>query len=184
MSQRPGRLWHVIRRALPLVVRIVVAAMITPGWVSVGNAQQSSAADIRAYDIPSGPLTAALNRFADEAGIFLAGNAQLTEGKRTAGLKGRFDVREGLQQLLNGTDLEAVKDDSGGFALRRRTNTGDGARETVADTVPDRPPTHRPTWTRPRPPSRCWETARMNTRQGRCPACDWLRSRSQATCRA
>lgn len=136
MSQRPGRLWHVIRRALPLVVRIVVAAMITPGWVSVGNAQQSGAADIRAYDIPPGPLTAALNRFADEAGIFLAGNAQLTEGKRTAGLKGRFDVREGLQQLLNGTDLEAVKDDGGGFALRRRANTGDGARETVADTVP------------------------------------------------
>lgn len=133
MPQRPGRAWRAIRRTSALAVHMVLAAVLAHGWVSATYAQHS-AADTRLYDIPAGPLTAALNRFADEAGIFLAGNAQLTEGKRTAGLKGRFSVREGLRQLLSGTELEAVREDSGGFALKRRTSSDQDSAGNVVDT--------------------------------------------------
>jgi outer membrane receptor for ferric coprogen and ferric-rhodotorulic acid len=67
----------------------------------------------RNYDIPGGPLSGALARFAAEAGILLSADARLTEGKSTAGLRGRYAVQEGLNTLLNGTGLAAIDGPTG-----------------------------------------------------------------------
>lgn len=64
------------------------------------------------YAIPAGGLDQALNRFASEAGILLSADAQLTAGKRSAGLNGSYSVADGLAQLLAGTGLRAFN--SGG----------------------------------------------------------------------
>lgn len=61
----------------------------------------------RTYDIPSGSLSGALARFAAEAGVLLSADARLTEGKSTAGLKGRYGVQDGLNALLRGSGLAA-----------------------------------------------------------------------------
>ncbi len=70
------------------------------------------------YAIPAGPLGAALNRFAAETGIFLAGDASLTAGKRSTGLRGSFGVDEALRRLLSGTGVEAVRQADGRYTLR------------------------------------------------------------------
>ena len=99
-------------------------------------AQQGADATLRNYDIPAGSLTDALNRFGEEAGVSLSGSATLTEGKSTAGLKGRYSVPEGLRLLLEGTDLEAVGDETRGFSLR----AGAGASAQRDSVMTSRPP--------------------------------------------
>lgn len=70
----------------------------------------------RNYDIPAGPLSGALARFAAEAGVMLSADARLTEGKSTAGLKGRYGLQEGLNALLRGSGL-AARQGSTGYVL-------------------------------------------------------------------
>ncbi|WP_126285587.1 TonB-dependent siderophore receptor [Burkholderia stagnalis] len=73
----------------------------------------------RAFDIPAGPLEAALNRFGRDAGILLAFPADLAAGLTSGGLHGRFDVAGGLDRLLAGTGLVALRQPGGGYTLMR-----------------------------------------------------------------
>jgi len=95
---------------LPLV-------MISPGY-----AQQS--AQSKAYTIPPGPLTATLNQFAAKAGIFIAGTADLTDGKTSPGLQGSYTEIEALRLLLAGTGLAARKQADGSYVLHQTNTTG------------------------------------------------------------
>jgi outer membrane receptor for ferric coprogen and ferric-rhodotorulic acid len=71
-------------------------------------AQQTPAGlqQARPYAIPAGPLTTTLNRFAGEAGIFLAAAGELTAGKRSPGLSGNYTVPQALDALLADSELE------------------------------------------------------------------------------
>ncbi|MET0266646.1 MAG: TonB-dependent siderophore receptor [Duganella sp.] len=70
----------------------------------------ASAPTVRTYQIAAGPLSAVLTRFVSESGIFLAGSTGLAQGKNSPGLHGDFDVQGGLDALLAGTGLEAVRE--------------------------------------------------------------------------
>lgn len=109
-----------IARRLELIVRAVFAGiLLSPAaQVPAAQAQQSSAA-VRSYSIPAGPLTVVLTRFVGESGIFLAGTAELAQGKASPGLQGAYSVGSGLQALLAGTGLEAVASPNGEYVLRR-----------------------------------------------------------------
>jgi len=106
---------RVFRRA-PIALAILTACAGL-GAIPL-HAQAQTAQAIRHYDIPAGPLDQALNRFAAEAGILLTIDASLTAGKQSPGLKGDTNAAAGLQKLLQGTGLEAVKGDNG-WQLRR-----------------------------------------------------------------
>lgn len=71
----------------------------------------------RSYQIPAGPLSTALSRFAAEAGVLLSVDARLTEGKQSPGLQGEAGVYEGFARLLQGSGLQAVADGRGGYWL-------------------------------------------------------------------
>ena len=43
---------------------------------------------VRSYDIPAGPLSSALSRFAGEAGVLLSVDGSLLQGLETNGLRG------------------------------------------------------------------------------------------------
>lgn len=73
----------------------------TPGAEQAGQ----DAGVTHNFDIPAGPLSSALTRFSSQAGIFLAGATELTEGKSSPGLHGTFSVQEALRQLLDGSGL-------------------------------------------------------------------------------
>lgn len=93
----------------------------TPMLPIAAQAQQTFTGEQRQYDVAAGSLDQALNRFASQAGILLSLDAQLTTGKSSPGLRGRYDVAQGLSQLLIGSGLQAVQDGSG-WSLQRRSN--------------------------------------------------------------
>jgi TonB-dependent siderophore receptor len=65
----------------------------------------TSAGEIHKYDIPAGPLGAALSRFADESGLSLAYPGSLPEGLNTRGVGGEYSAVSALGRLLAGTGL-------------------------------------------------------------------------------
>ncbi|MBB5366602.1 MULTISPECIES: TonB-dependent Fe(3+) dicitrate receptor FecA [unclassified Janthinobacterium] len=73
----------------------------------------------RAYQIPAGPLSTSLSRFAGEAGISLSVNGSLTDGKTAQALQGSYTPEQGLQHLLAGSGLEALVRAPGSYVLRQ-----------------------------------------------------------------
>nr|WP_324258853.1 TonB-dependent receptor [Cellvibrio fontiphilus] len=70
------------------------------------------------FDIPAGSLDQALNRFASTAGVMLAVDGAKTKGLNSAGLQGQYTVSNGFAALLAETGLQAVKSETGSYALR------------------------------------------------------------------
>jgi len=104
--------------ALSLQLTLGAAAVASLCWAPRVHAQQTAPA-ARQYAIPAGPLTVVLNRFGEEAGIFLSGAADLTQGKRSPGLSGSFTPAQGLAELLRGHGLQAVPGANGAYRLAR-----------------------------------------------------------------
>lgn len=70
------------------------------------------------YQIAAGALGPALRSFAMRAGVALTFTADQTDGKRTDGLRGAAGVPDGFARLLEGTGLDVVRLDNGGYVLR------------------------------------------------------------------
>lgn len=95
----------------------------TPLLPMVAQAAGAELGAVRHYDIAAGSLDQALNRFASTAGILLSVDAQLTEGKRSAGLRGRYTTASGLALLLDGSGLQAVPAGNGWSVQAAPTGT-------------------------------------------------------------
>lgn len=110
---------HTHRRPALLLRLALCLAPIT--LMPAAQAQQHQS--VQRYDIAAGPLSTALGQFAARAGILLSGDAALTTGKHTAGLRGDYSVRQGLATLLAGSGLIVEESDHGRYVLRRTTAT-------------------------------------------------------------
>ncbi|MFA4940758.1 TonB-dependent receptor domain-containing protein [Brevundimonas sp.] len=86
-----------MRLFLMATTAVVPAAILAPA------AQAQTAAP--SFDIPAGPLSPALVRFAQQADVELAYDAALTRGAATRGLQGRHSVSDGLSRLLAGSGV-------------------------------------------------------------------------------
>lgn len=84
------------------------------------HAAESAQNEQRDYAIGGGPLGEVLGRFAGAAGVTLSFGSELTEGKRSAGLNGRYSLDQAFAQLLSGQQLEAVLGDGGVYLLRKQ----------------------------------------------------------------
>ena len=102
-----------------LFVGLLAAVPLAPSLVQAAESAETQ----RAYNIPAGNLDQALNRFASASGILLSVDASLTEGKRSAGLQGRYAVGAGLERLLAGSGLVAVQA-QGGWSLQAISGGG------------------------------------------------------------
>ena len=80
----------------------------------------SSEQTLRHYEIPSGPLSSALSRFAGEAGVMLSVDGSLLDGRQSSGLSGQYGVDEGFEALLQGSGLQAVRNAQGTYSLAPR----------------------------------------------------------------
>lgn len=109
-------------RPLAFAVHLaIVGSVALVGWVPQAQAQAAgaqTAIQARTYNIPTGPLAASLNRFAEEAGVLLTASGDITQGKTSLGLKGNYSVSAGFAALLAGTGLEAFRQANGSFGLR------------------------------------------------------------------
>ncbi|WP_350151571.1 TonB-dependent siderophore receptor [Nitrosomonas sp.] len=82
---------------------------------SVAQSVNTSAA-VRTYDISAGYLHDALTQFSQQAGIKLAMDPALLQGKVTHGLTGDFEIKAALDQLLTGSGFQVIQRDDG-FAI-------------------------------------------------------------------
>lgn len=75
-------------------------------------------------DIPAGPLTAALNTYAEQARLTLSFDPALTAGLRSQALSGSPSPEQAFASLLAGTGLKAIPRGPGSYTLQRLP-TGD-----------------------------------------------------------
>lgn len=87
------------------------------------------------YDIPAGPLAAALRSLASTANLLLTFTSEQTEGRRTAGIAGQYTAREALAALLANSGLQAVELENGAYLLRTAPAASTGS-ERAAPTLP------------------------------------------------
>lgn len=81
-----------------------VASMVVP--ISDAALSQQTAADQKiAFDIPAQPLDSALAQYFQASGVQLLYDSSLTQGRRSAPVRGRYAPREALRQLLTETGL-------------------------------------------------------------------------------
>ncbi|KAB2910802.1 MAG: TonB-dependent receptor, partial [Dechloromonas sp.] len=104
---RPGRL-RLYLKPLVFLTHMALSAGLAATLPGVAHAQAS-----RQYDIPAGPLDAALNSFAVQAGVSLAIDAEKLKGLRSAGLKGNYAIDSGFAALLHNTDYSVARTASG-----------------------------------------------------------------------
>jgi iron complex outermembrane recepter protein len=60
---------------------------------------------VRAYSIPAGRMSTALNRLADASGVLIVYDTALTRALKTRGVDGTHSLNAALEKLLSGTEL-------------------------------------------------------------------------------
>ena len=106
------------RRQLALTIHLALLALPAVAVQPSATLQVADAGLVRQYNLPAGPLSTVLSRFAGEAGIALSANASLTDGKHAPALSGSHTPAQGLQLLLAGSGLEAMLRAPGSYVLR------------------------------------------------------------------
>lgn len=111
--------------AMRPAVALLIALAAASGISSQAYAQQASATAQdaaqarRQWQIAPGPLDSVLNRFASAAGIEIAVDASLTQGKQSAGITGEYTVASALAHLLTPHGLQAMHGSNGVYTLRK-----------------------------------------------------------------
>ncbi|MBK1674568.1 hypothetical protein CKO35_14950 [Ectothiorhodospira shaposhnikovii] len=121
-TQQTGR--HTVFTLRPQACAVhlaIIGSVALLAWMPEARAQVSStqtSAQAQHYDIPAGPLAAALNRFSEQAGIFLSAPSAMVDGNTSSGLKGYYSIQAGLTALTAGTGLEAFQQQDGSYGVR------------------------------------------------------------------
>lgn len=114
---------------LSLLVSITVPLLHA---AAVEMAAAPPAADeIHTFNVPAGPLDAALDHFAHTAGVNLYYDAALLSGLQSKGLSGNYSIASALSRLLAGSGIKAVSQPGGGYSLRKVPTAGNSSSEAV-----------------------------------------------------
>lgn len=124
MSLRPHSPLHVLAYS----VAITLSSLSPAAW-----------AEDQHYQIAAGPLASQLNLLSAQAGIYLAGDASLTNGKTSQAINGTFSVDQALQLLLADTGLIAVPVGEGRYQLQAAP-TSSSALELSSTTISGKAP--------------------------------------------
>ncbi|KAA8998066.1 TonB-dependent siderophore receptor [Affinibrenneria salicis] len=103
---------------LSLIIRALLGGALPLSMVVPATAQAEAPA-ARQYAIPAGPLVVQINQFAQQSGVWLAGNAQLAAGLQGPALNGAYSVADGFAALLSGSGLQAVPQPGGSYLLQK-----------------------------------------------------------------
>src|SRR6185312_246806 len=95
--------------------RFTFLALLGMGAFSFTSAQAVPVA----VDLPPQPLASALREFARQTGIQVAIPAELTDGKTSVAVKGKFEAADVLNKLLQGSGLIAYPVNDNTYGIRR-----------------------------------------------------------------
>ena len=80
----------------PLTRAVRAAVIALPLSILAAPPASAAETDARRYEIPAGPLSSALSRFAGDAGVLLSVDGNLVQGLNSSGLRGEYAVDQGL----------------------------------------------------------------------------------------
>lgn len=105
---------------LALALQMLGAGILAPAqaWAQPVEAAEAAATP-RRYAIAAGPLEAVLNQLGREAGVLITFGPAMTDGLRSGGVRGTLLPGQALAQALQGTGLDAVRAQGGGYTLRQ-----------------------------------------------------------------
>ena len=131
-TTRPSRL-RTRLKPLVFLTHMALTASLTGALPTLAHAQAS-----RHYDIPAGPLDTTLNRFAVQAGVSLAIDAEMLKDLRSGGLQGSYDVDGGFSALLRNTGFSIARTSAGYvlIAVPRAADQGKQRSDTREATLP------------------------------------------------
>lgn len=92
-----------------------LAVASIPAMLPAAHAQTQQ---LKTYNIPAGPLSAAIARFSAESGLYIAADGALTAGRTSSAVTGALSAGDALSRLLAGSGIEAVQQGDGRFVLR------------------------------------------------------------------
>ena len=69
------------------------------------------------FDVPGGDLTAALNAYSAQSGVYLMVSTDAIRGIKTGGVKGELPSEVALARLLKGTGFVSAQDEAGGVSI-------------------------------------------------------------------
>lgn len=104
-------------RSLSLAIHAAMTLALAGAAPALLAAEAPAASSARSYDIAPGPLGRTLSAFASDNGVSLAFDPALTEGRRSAALRGRYAPVEALHRLLLGSGLELQQRSDGSYTL-------------------------------------------------------------------
>ncbi|WP_368769452.1 STN domain-containing protein, partial [Pseudomonas aeruginosa] len=105
-------------RSLSLAIHAAAMTLALAGAApALLAAEAPAASSARSYDIAPGPLGRTLSAFASDNGVSLAFDPALTDGRRSAALRGRYAPVEALHRLLLGSGLELQQRSDGSYTL-------------------------------------------------------------------
>ena len=93
-----------LRSTRPLPALLAILSVIMALACSPARAQEPGS-DQMAFDIPSQPLDGALTHYFQTTGVQLLYDSNLTLGRRSTTVRGRYARRDALRRLLAGTGL-------------------------------------------------------------------------------
>lgn len=88
-----------------LVAALMGSTCIGAATLAIQGEAKAQASRQAAFDIPAGPLSAALAAFGRQSGVQVAYVPEIASGKRSAGISGAIAPDEALSRLLAGTGL-------------------------------------------------------------------------------
>lgn len=110
-------------RPLALAVQLIIGCSGAALHSNLAHAAPAGA-QAQSYDIPAGPLGAALNRFAQQSGVAIIYQSQALNGLTSSGLRGSYAVDAGFTVLLQGSGYVAMKGENG-YQLVKTASVGD-----------------------------------------------------------
>lgn len=87
-------------------------------------------AQARSFNVPAEEAVNSIPEFARQAGVQIVAPANQLQGRRTGAIKGTFEVRAGLDKLLQGTGLQVASSDDQTILLRAARKNVAAAPET------------------------------------------------------
>ncbi|THU05078.1 TonB-dependent siderophore receptor [Lampropedia puyangensis] len=105
--------------AVAVLAAVTWACASSPALAQTSTAATDAASASRQYQIGQGSLTEVLNQFAQASGAILTFDPALTQGLNSNGLSGDYTVQRGFEALLLPHNLQAVRNSSGSYGMRR-----------------------------------------------------------------
>jgi iron complex outermembrane recepter protein len=124
-------------RITQLARLLLMSGLLSVASMPLAYAEQvQTNTTIQSFNIAAGKMDQVLNAYARQTGILLVIDASLTQGEESRGLRGQYNVLDGLNTILAGSGLQAVVQDNGSYKLKKSLSVAPASTD-PSETLPE-----------------------------------------------